>query len=102
MAGRKAKVRYWSRKGGGFFTTIAGQQVELALGPNDWPDGPVYSSALAKFNSLRALETDKGTDSYLVSSLMTQYRRHLKDNRQTYPTLFDFLTKSFVKAHGKK
>src|SRR5262245_25144917 len=51
---RRRNVRYWaSRKGGGFFTTIDGRQVELALGPNDEAcNGPTYQRAMQRWLDL--------------------------------------------------
>jgi hypothetical protein len=50
---RKASVRYWpGRKGGGYFCVYQGARRELALGPDDAPDGPTYLAALEKFQAI--------------------------------------------------
>src|SRR5947209_4326366 len=72
---RKAQIRYWQRKGGGYFTTIKGQQVELALGPDDGPNGPNYAKALKKWLSLIGLEDSP--EDFTVSTLCNAYRTHL-------------------------
>ena len=43
---RKPSVSYWpTRKGGGYFCILKGNRHELALGPDDAPQGPTYLAA---------------------------------------------------------
>ena len=101
--GRKPSVRYWkSRKGGGYFATIGGKQEELALGVDDFPDGPTYIAALARFSSLMSMSSNKGSDDYLVSAMLNQYRTHMRFTHQTTDKakLFDSLCQRFVELHG--
>ena len=66
---KKPSVRYWdSREAYGCW--IDGTQHILAKGPNDGPKGKTYLAAVARFGKLVAMEADKGTDDYLVSSLL--------------------------------
>ncbi len=98
--GRKRQVRYWQRKGGGYFVTIAGTQHELALGPKDEPDGPTFTKAVQEYGKLLALETNKGTNDYLVSALANKYREWLKDKHPRRLDLFEQWGKSFVVKFG--
>jgi integrase len=105
--GRKPTVRYWpSRKGGGYFCTLQGWQVDLALGPDDQPDGPTYLAALDQFTKLMRLEEGKGGDGYLVSALFNQYRRNLTDKDKERPRdptrleTFERYARSFCKLYG--
>lgn len=50
---RKTTINYWpSRKGGGYFCVYKGTRHELALGPDDKPDGPTFKAALKKFQGI--------------------------------------------------
>lgn len=98
--GRKREIRYWQRKGGGYFVTVRGEQCELALGPDDGPDGPTYAKAVIAYGKLLALETDRGTDDYLVSALANQYRLFLKGHHPRRLELFEQWGKGFVKRYG--
>jgi hypothetical protein len=86
---KKPSVRYWaSRKA--YCCEIDGTQHILAKGPNDGPRGKTYLAAVARFSKLVSMEADKGTDDYLVSSLLNQYRIHLHATRQSgVPGVFD-------------
>lgn len=100
--GRKPAVRYWQRKGGGYFATIRGEQVELALGPDDAPGGPTYLKALDQFAKSMALETGKGTNDYLVSALMNQYRLEIRKKKSADVVgTWEAMAASFATKHGK-
>ena len=102
VRGRRPDVRYWQRKGGGYFVTVKGRQVELALGPDDSPRGPTFLAALDKYRAVMAMESGKGTDEYLVSSCLNQYRIHLKATRKTeMPGIFDSMCRRFNDDFGK-
>ena len=100
--GKKPAVRYWkSRKA--FCCWIKRVQYTLATGPDDSPRGPTYLAALDQFRKLLALETNKGTDNYLVSALLNQYRAHLKATRKSaVPSIFDMMAKNFSAEFGSK
>ncbi len=97
---RKPQIRYWQRKGGGYFTTRQGKQVELALGPDDFPDGPTYRRAMAAWLSLG--EASAAPDQLLVRALFALYRSHLERNASNDFALRNFraYTKSFEAMHG--
>jgi integrase len=99
---KKPSVRYWdSREAYGCW--IDGTQHILAKGPNDGPKGPTYKAAVARFQKLIAMEADKGTDEYLVSSLLNQYRVHLHATRKSgVPGVFDIMARDFGKKFGSK
>lgn len=98
---RKSQIRWWQRKGGGYFTTIAGRQCELALGPKDDPHGPTYLKALSEYRKQIELQQNIGTDDYLISSLLNQYRIHLHDTRKnSVPACFDSMVKGFSVLYG--
>lgn len=97
---KKPSVRYWASKKG-YCCWIDGQRHVLAKGPKDDPTGPTYLEALAKFRKLLALEADKGTDDYLVSSLLNQYRIHLHATRKSaVPGIFEIMAKGFAREFG--
>ena len=98
---KKPSVRYWaSRKA--YCCEIRGTQHILAKGLNDASTGPTYLAALDRFKKLLALEADKGTDDYLVSSLLNQYRIHLHDTRKSgVPGVFEIMARGFGKQFGK-
>ncbi len=99
---KKPSVRYWaSRKA--YCCEIDGTQHILAKGPNDGPKGPTYLAAVARFGKLIKMEADKGTDDYLVSSLLNQYRIHLHATRKSgVPGVFDIMARGFGKLFGPK
>jgi integrase len=70
---RKSNVRYWkSRKGGGYFTTVKGRQVELALGPDDEKEnGPTYRAAVRKWIDLEM--GTAGPDQMTFRGLYSKY-----------------------------
>src|SRR4051812_31793188 len=91
--GRKPSVRYWESRGG-FCAWVNGRRELLAKGPDDAPKGETYLAALDRFKKLLALEADKGTDEYLVSSLLNQYRMHLKSTRKSaVPGVFEVMAR---------
>lgn len=99
--GKKPSVRYWDSRHG-YCTTIAGVQHLLARGPDDAPTGPTYLEALGTFRKLLSLEKDKGTDDYLVSALLNQYRAHLKTTRKSaVPGVFEVMARGFAEEFGK-
>jgi integrase len=99
---RKPTVRYWKSRSS-YCCEIDGTQHILAKGPDDAPKGPTYLEALARFRKLLALDADKGTDDYLVSSLFNQYRIHLHATRKSsVPGIFDVMAKGFVAEFGHR
>jgi integrase len=98
--GPKPSVRYWSsRKAYGCW--IGPTQHILAKGSDDAPSGPTYLEALDKFRKLVAQDADKGTDDYLVSSLLNQYRKHLRDTRKSgVPGVFEVMARGFAETFG--
>jgi integrase len=100
--GKKPSVRYWASRGG-YCCWIDGTQHLLAKGPKDDPTGPTYLDALERFRKLLAMEADKGTDNYLVSSLLNQYRAHLKATRKSdVPGIFEVMARGFAEELGSK
>ncbi len=100
--GKKPSVRYWDSRGG-YYCWIGPTQHRLAKGPDDAPTGPTYLEALDRFRKLVALETDKGTDDYLVSALMNQYRAHLRATRKSgVPGVFEVMARGFTEEYGDK
>lgn len=98
--GKKPSVRYWSSRGG-YCCWLKGVQHILAKGPDDAPHGETYLEALGQFTKLLALDHNKGTDDYLVSALLNQYRTHLKDTRKSgVPGVFDKMVKGFGETFG--
>src|SRR5262245_33888110 len=79
---KKPSVRYWASRSA-YCCEIDGTQHILAKGANDGPKGPTYKAAVQRFQKLIAMEADKGTDDYLVSSLLNQYRIHLHATRKS-------------------
>jgi integrase len=100
--GPKPSVRYWPTRRA-FCCKINHQRIELAKGPDDSPNGPTYTEALQKFLKLISLDADKGTDNYLVSSLLNQYRAHLKATRKSgVPGVFEIMARGFAAEFGSK
>ena len=99
---KKPSVRYWnSRKA--YCCEIDGTQHILAKGPNDGPKGPTYKAAVQQFQKLISMEADKGTDDYLVSSLLNAYRAHLHKTRKSgVPGVFEIMARSFGTEYGAK
>ena len=91
LHGPKPSVRYWkSRKA--YACWIGETRHFLARGPDDSPGGPTYLAALDKFRKLIALDDKVGTDDYLVSALLNQYRAHLKATRKSgAPGVFEVI-----------
>ncbi|MCE9565744.1 MAG: site-specific integrase [Planctomycetes bacterium] len=81
---RKPQARYYpSRKGGGYFVTVAGTLHELALGPDDAPTGPTYLAALGKFKEvleLGGVETAKETNTVRV--VLETYLKHIATRKK--------------------
>ncbi len=99
--GPKPSVRYWKSKKA-YGCSIAGDQHFLARGPDDAPNGPTYLEALDRFRRLVAQDDGKGTDDYLVSALMNQYRAHLKATRKSgAPGVFEVMARGFTAKFGK-
>src|SRR5688572_11759957 len=97
---KKPSVRYWDSRGG-YGCWIRGVQHILAKGADDGPTGPTYLDALDRFGKLLRMETGKGTDEYLVSSLLNQYRQHLKDTRTSaVPGVFEVMARGFSAEFG--
>jgi integrase len=99
--GPKPTVRYWkSRKA--YACWIGEDRHFLARGPDDAPGGPTYLEALDKFRKLVAQDDKVGTDDYLVSALLNQYRAHLKTTRKSgAPGVFEVLARRFAVKFGK-
>ncbi len=98
---KKPSVRYWDSRGG-YGCWIDGTQHSLAKGPDDAPTGATYLAALDRFKKLLAMEAEKGTDDYLVSSLLNQYRIHLQDTRTSgVPGIFEAMVCGFGKQFGR-
>jgi hypothetical protein len=75
----------------------------LARGPDDAPGGPTFLAALDQFRKLLAREAHKGTDDYLVSSLLNQYRAHLTATRKSgVPGVFEVMARGFAEEFGAK
>ena len=100
--GPKPTVRYWkSRKA--YACWIGETRHFLARGPDDAPNGPTYLEALDRFRKLVAQDDGKGTDDYLISALMNQYRAHLKATRKSgAPGVFEVMARGFSAEFGKK
>ena len=100
--GKKPSVRYWGSRSG-YGCWIGKDQHILAKGPDDAPTGPTYLEALDRFRKLLSLEKDKGTDQYLVSALLNQYRAHLKATRKSaVPGVFEVMARGFAEEFGKR
>jgi len=100
--GPKPSVRYWaSRQAYGCW--IGPDQHILAKGPEDAPGGPTYLAALDRFRKLVSQDAGKGTDNYLVSALLNQYRAHLKATRKRgAPGVFEVMARRFAAEFGPK
>ncbi|MBA4190276.1 MAG: hypothetical protein C0467_20005 [Planctomycetaceae bacterium] len=98
--GKKPSVRYWEGRRA-YCCWIAGKQETLARGPDDAPQGPTYLAALDQFRKLLALDANKGTDDYLVSALLNQYRTHLHATRKSaVPGIFEIMARGFGEKLG--
>jgi len=96
----KREITYWASKGG-YGARIGGRQIILARGPDDGPAGPTFLAALDEFAKQHRQEKNKGTDDYLVSALLNQYRLHLAEKRESQvPVTFDCLARSFCDRFG--
>lgn len=105
---RQSEVSYWTRGGGGFYTTIQGKQECLAKGANDKAEnGPVYRAAMAKFAGLIGqTKTERDNGETRVADLFARYQATLsleKDNPD-HDREKDFVrhTALFVERHGNK
>ncbi len=84
---RKTSVSYWpTRKGGGYFCIYKGTRHELALGPDDQPDGPTYMAALTKFQAVIKGEAEKEAERAApkpatVREVLEAYMRHIAKTR---------------------
>lgn len=100
--GPRPSVRYWPTRRA-YCCKIDYKRVELAKGPDDGPTGPTYLAALEQFRKLLSLEKDKGTDDYLLSALLNQYRAHLHGTRKSgVPGVFEIMARGFGEAFGAK
>jgi integrase len=98
--GPKPSVRYWKSRRA-YCCWIGKDQHTLAKGPKDEPTGPTYLKALDCFRKLLSLETNKGTDEYLVSALFNQYRAHLHATRKSaVPGVFEVMARGFAEEFG--
>src|SRR4051812_34894260 len=80
--GRKAEIRYWQRKGGGYFCVYRGTRHELALGPDDRPSGPTYLKALAKFQEILGKPLVPQERLPLLVEVFDEYLTHIKKSRK--------------------
>lgn len=100
--GRKPSVRYWDTRNA-YACYIDGERHFLARGPDDAPSGPTYLAALDQFRKLVAKDAGKGTDDYLVSALLNQYRAHLRATRKSgVPGVFEVMARGFGEKFGGK
>ena len=77
---RKASVRYWpGRKGGGYYCVHQGIRHELALGPNDAPDGPTYLAALEQFKQV--MQKDQQATP-TVRVILETYLQHISTKKK--------------------
>jgi len=94
---RKASVRYWpGRKGGGYFCVHRGTRYELALGPDDAPDGPTYLAALERFQAVMKGEDAPAppTDGITVREVLETYLRHIAAKKK--PGTIEIRIRSFT------
>jgi hypothetical protein len=100
--GTKPSVRYWKSKQA-YGCSLAHEQHILARGPEDGPDGTTYLKALDHFRKLVAKDDSIGTDNYLVSSLLNQYRSHLNSTRKSgTPGVFEVMARRFTEKFGSQ
>jgi integrase len=100
--GPKASVRYWKSRRG-YCCWLGAERVTLAKGPDDAPHGPTYLEALDRFRKLVSQEANKGTDNYLVSALLNQYRAHLRTTRKSgVPGVFEVMARGFAEEFGDR
>ncbi|HEX4611672.1 MAG TPA: hypothetical protein VH092_25980, partial [Urbifossiella sp.] len=94
-------MRYWkSRKA--YACWIGPKRHFLSRGPDDAPSGPTYLAALDQFRKLVAMDDKAGTDDYLVSAMLNQYRAHLKATRKSgAPPVFEVMARRFALKFGK-
>lgn len=76
--GRRPSINYWERGGGAYWTTYESEQIMLAKGPKDDPDGPTYAQAVEAFARVIRDKENKGTDFYAVSAVFNRYLEHLE------------------------
>lgn len=99
--GPKPSVRYWESRNA-YGCWLGPDQHILAKGPDDAPGGPTYLAALDRFRKLVTKEAAKGTDDYLVSALLNQYRAHLKTTRKSgAPGGVEVMARRFAAEFGK-
>jgi len=100
--GPKPSVRYWKSKRA-YGCWLGPVQHFLARGPDDAPNGPIYLEALDRFRKLVGQENKIGTDDYLVSALLNQYRAALKVTRKSdVPGIFEVMARGFAKEFGDR
>jgi integrase len=62
-----------------------------------------YTAALGRFKQLLEQDAGKGTDDYLVSSLLNQYRTHLHQTRKSaVPGVFEVMARGFAQEFGSR
>ena len=72
---RRASVRYWPSRNA-YCCWFNGNQVELAEGPDDFPSGPTYQTALRKFIEITTLaDADRAKDSNTARVVCEMYLR---------------------------
>lgn len=86
MARKATHPRYWpGRKGGGYFVVYKGVRRELALGPDDAPDGPTYRAALTAFQAVlkgQAEEAERPPAPATVREVLDEYLKHISKTKK--------------------
>lgn len=99
--GKKPSVRYWKSRGG-YCCWIGSVQHILAKGEDDAPTGKTYLEAHARFKKLIEQDANKGTNDYLISALLNNYRAHLNATRKSAaPGIFEVMARGFSAEFGK-
>src|SRR5262249_45881404 len=99
---RKPGINYWKRKGGGFFTTIAKVQHELAMGPNDSKDnGPIYRQALKEYARLICQSEPAHLLTVAGAVAIYQAREWANDDGRHWKKHCALL-ESFIEDHGDR
>jgi integrase len=86
---RKASVRYWKSRGG-YCCWIKGKQEVLAVGPDDFPDGPTYKAAFDRYTGLMALaNAGAAKDENTIRVVCEKYLDHLEMHNKKRPATID-------------
>ena len=82
-AGRKSSIKHYPSKNG-FFTIYQGKTYRLATGPDDWPSGPTFLTALKEFR--RVLDTAHAPtygDGNRLGIIAELYLKHLAETKKS-------------------